>query len=107
MNVNKKHKDSLSFSERIANWITNKVGTMICALIFALLAFISFPSVVASHNTIIIVSWVTQAFLQLVLLPVIMVGQNLQNKHSELRADATYEMTKKIDNILEHLKIGK
>lgn len=101
INVNKQHKNSLSFSERIANWITNKVGTMVCAGLFALLAFISLPSVLSSHNTIIIISWVTQAFLQLVLLPVIIVGQNIQNKHSELRADATYELAKKIDDLLE------
>ena len=36
-------------------------------------------------------SWIAQTFLQLVLLPIIIVGQNLQAKESEKRAIATYE----------------
>ena len=43
-----------------------------------------------SGNTITIVSWVAQTFLQLVLLPIIIVGQNIQAKASDERAIATY-----------------
>jgi len=39
----------------------------------------------------VIVSWVAQTFLQLVLLPIIIVGQNIQAKSSDDRAIATYE----------------
>jgi len=48
------------------------------------------------------ISWIAQTFLQLVLLSVIMVGQDLQNRHSERRADAMFELTKKIDELLEN-----
>jgi hypothetical protein len=39
----------------------------------------------------VIVAWVAQTFLQLVLLPIIIVGQNIQAKASDDRALATYE----------------
>lgn len=58
--------------------ITDAVGTMYCAIIFAALTFVSLPNVLASGDLVQIVSWVAQTFLQLVLLSVIMVGQNIQ-----------------------------
>jgi hypothetical protein len=61
------------------------------AYLFALLALISLPSAVSSGSTIIIVAWVAQTFLQLVLLPVIIVGQNIQAKAADKRADQTYK----------------
>jgi len=55
-----------------------------------------------------IISWTAQTFLQLVLLSVIMVGQNLQNKHSEARAEADYDVDVKTEleneTILQHLE---
>lgn len=106
-NANTVHKDSLKFSERIAKSITAKVGTMICAIIFGILAFISLPSAIKSGDMLVIVGWVAQTFLQLVLLPIIMVGQNLQSRHSEHIAEATYEsdlhIHKQVDYIVELL----
>ena len=52
---------------------------------------ISLPAAIASGNTLTMVSWVAQTFLQLVLLPVIIVGQNIQAKAADDRAIATYE----------------
>lgn len=101
-NANQVHTDSLSMSERFAVWLTNQIGTMVCAGVFALLACISLPTVIAEHSPLIWIAWITQTFLQLVLLPVIMVGQNMQNKHSEARADQTFQLAQKIDKILEH-----
>ena len=51
----------------------------------------SLPAAIASHDPIIIVAWIAQTFLQLVLLPVIIVGQNIQAAASDARAAATYE----------------
>ena len=100
---NIKHKESLNFGEKIAKYITEKIGTFNCAILFCIIAFVSLPSVVASHNALIIVAWVAQTFLQLVLLPIIIVGQNLQSRHSEYIADATYEndvdMHKHLDRV--------
>src|SRR5205814_7466451 len=69
---------------------TSVVGTMWAAYLFTLLALISFPSAITSGNSIIIVAWIAQTFLQLVLLPIIIVGQNIQAKASDRRAEETY-----------------
>ncbi len=89
-NVNKEHKDSLNPLDKAALFITKIVGTMWCAIAFTILALISLPQALQG-GTATIISWIAQTFLQLVLLSIIMVGQNLQSRHSELRADADYE----------------
>ena len=64
-----------AFNRRIAEKITAAVSTMWCAYIFAAIALISLPAVLRTGDPLIIVSWVAQTFLQLVLLSIIMVGQ--------------------------------
>ncbi len=76
---------------RLAVGITKVVGSMWCAYIFALLALISFPAAIASHDPIIIVAWVAQTFLQLVLLPIIIVGQNVQAAADDARAESDHK----------------
>jgi hypothetical protein len=71
---------------RLAVGITKIVGSMWCAYVFALLALISLPAAISSHSPIIIVAWIAQTFLQLVLLPIIIVGQNVQAAASDARA---------------------
>ena len=71
--------------------ITLVVGTMWCAYLFTLLALISAPSAFKSGNSLIMVSWVAQTFLQLVLLPIIIVGQNVQAAAADARSQATYD----------------
>ncbi|MBF6599099.1 MAG: hypothetical protein IVW36_01160 [Dehalococcoidia bacterium] len=70
--------------------ITLIVGTMWCAYLFALLALVSAPSALRSGNSLIIVAWIAQTFLQLVLLPIIIVGQNVQAAAADSRAQATF-----------------
>jgi hypothetical protein len=70
--------------------ITLIVGTMWAAYIFTLLALVSAPSAFASGDKLIIVAWIAQTFLQLVLLPIIIVGQNVQGVASDARSLATY-----------------
>jgi hypothetical protein len=76
---------------KIGLLITTLVGTMICGYVFAAIALLSLPSAITSHSLTIIIAWVSSNFLQLVLLPVIIVGQNLQAKASDQRAVNTYE----------------
>ena len=59
---------------------------MWCAYVFAALALVSLPAAIISGSPIIIVGWIAQTFLQLVLLPVIIVGQNIQAAASDDRA---------------------
>ena len=102
-NINKEHKDNLNFQERIALTITKGIGSMYCAYIFTIIALISLPDALAAGKAAII-SWIAQTFLQLVLLSIIMVGQNVESKHSELRADADYEVNIKAEKEVEEIK---
>ncbi|MHB1472888.1 MAG: hypothetical protein ACYCV4_04545 [Dermatophilaceae bacterium] len=76
---------------RFGVFITVAVGTMWCAYVFTLLALVSLPAALKSHDQIIIVAWIAQTFLQLVLLPIIIVGQNVQAAASDKRAEDTYK----------------
>ena len=78
------------FNTRVAVRVTKSVGSMWCAYVFALLALISLPAALRSHDPIIIVSWIAQTFLQLVLLPIIIVGQNVQAAASDARAESDH-----------------
>jgi len=102
-NVNQEHKESLSAQEKIALSITKGVGSMYCAYAFAIIALISLPDAIRSGRAAII-SWIAQTFLQLVLLSIIMVGQNVASKHSELRADADYEVNVKSEREIGEIK---
>jgi hypothetical protein len=75
---------------RIGLLITTLVGTMVCGYVFAIVALISLPSAITSHNLTVIIAWVSSNFLQLVLLPIIIVGQNLQSKAADKRAVLTF-----------------
>jgi hypothetical protein len=79
------------FNTWVAVRITNTVGSMWCAYAFALLTFISLPAAIKSGDPLIIVAWIAQTFLQLVLLPIIIVGQNVQAAATEARAEADHE----------------
>jgi hypothetical protein len=78
------------FNQWIAVRITTGVGTMWCAYAFAALALVSLPSAIASGSAVTLVSWISQTFLQLVLLSVIIVGQNVLAAAADKRAEATY-----------------
>ncbi len=79
------------FNSRLAVLITKSVGSMWCAYVFALLALVSFPAAINSHDPIVIVSWIAQTFLQLALLPIIIVGQNVQAASNDARAQSDHE----------------
>ena len=78
------------FNDWIASKITSAVATMWCAYIFAAIALISLPSALKSHDPIVIVAWVAQTFLQLVLLSIIMVGQDVQSKDMQQKISETH-----------------
>ena len=71
--------------------ITLIVGTMTTAVLFTALAVVSLPSAIKSHDKIIIVAWIAQTFIQLVLLPIIIVGQNVGAAASDARALDTFK----------------
>lgn len=76
----------VAFNTVAALRITSSVGSMWCAYVFMALALLGFPGVGATPTQY--VQWVSQTFLQLVLLSVIMVGQNVQEARAEKRHHA-------------------
>jgi uncharacterized membrane protein len=114
-NVNLHHRERLSKMDKLALWITEHVGSMGFFIIIFLwtlgwltwntlapeqLRFDPFPAFVL---------WLfISNMIQIFLMPLIMIGQNLQSKHSELRAEQDFSINKKaeteIETILMHLE---
>lgn len=95
------------FNLKLGLGITTSVGTMWAAYAFFLLTLVSLPAAIMSGSPIIIVSWIAQTFLQLVLLPIIIVGQNIQATAADARSAATYKdagaILEEAKQIQEHL----
>ncbi len=83
--------ERIGFNGKLGLFLTTIVGMMWAAYLFTVLAIVSFPSAIRSGDSIIIVAWIAQTFLQLVLLPIIIVGQNIQAKAADKRAEQTYK----------------
>jgi hypothetical protein len=79
------------FNNRFALILTRVVGTMWCAYAFAILALFALPSALAAGSLLPVITWLSQTFIQLVMLSVIMVGQNVLSRASDKRAVMTYD----------------
>src|ERR1039457_1235741 len=75
---------------KIAVFLTNIVGSMWCAYLFAGIALIGLPSALKPGGEGLI-AWIAQTFLQLVLLSIIIVGQNIAAASSDKRSENTYK----------------
>ena len=108
------------FNNALALKITNGVGSMWAAYIFTLLALFSlpavltgvfpglasdFPSWILKTSLIALVAWIAQTFLQLVLLPIIMVGQNVIQDHQEAKAETDHRTLTYLANLQEEQMI--
>jgi uncharacterized membrane protein len=111
-NVNKKHKEILKFQDRLALGITTGIGTMYAVYFFAI--FMTGWMIWQTYFSSKPFDPFPFAFLlflgnivQLLLMPLIMVGQNIQGKHAEIRAEEEYNTTvssyKDLERILKHL----
>ena len=114
-NVNIEHRERLTRLERFAVWITDHIGTMgFFLFIFtwtilwlgwnvlapAELTFDPYPAFVL---------WLfISNMIQIFLMPLLLIGQNLQGKHASARAEADFEVNTKAEReigaILEHLE---
>jgi hypothetical protein len=79
------------FNAAVAVRITKVVGTMYCAYIFALLALVALPAAIQQGSPTVLVNWLSSNFLQLVLLPIIIVGQNVISSAQDKRAEADHK----------------
>ena len=113
--IQAEYRKKLSSLDRLAVWMTERVGTMgFCLLLLA------WTTVWLGWNTLAprelrfdpypaFVLWLFLSnMIQILLMPLIMVGQNLQGRHAELRAEADFEVNTKaereIEAILLHLE---
>jgi uncharacterized membrane protein len=114
-NPNKLHKSRLSKLDKLAVVITDKIGTM--GFFFLILSWtilwlawnIYAPSSLRFDPFPAFVLWLfISNLIQIHLMPLIMVGQNIQSKHAEIRTENTYKTDKKsekmIETILLHLE---
>jgi hypothetical protein len=81
--------EHVGFNGRVALTLTTVVGTMWCAYAFAVLALIVLPEAL-NGGLLTSIQWVSQTFIQLVMLSVIMVGQNILGRAQDKRAEMTY-----------------
>ena len=113
-NVNVRHKESLSALERIAVKVTDYVGSMgFFLIIFAwTLLWLGWNTLAPQHLRFdpfpAFVLWLfISNMIQIFLMPLIMIGQNLQGRHAEKRAESDFEVNvraeKEIEVILMHL----
>jgi len=79
------------FNAAVALMVTKVVGTMYCAYAFALIAFVALPAAIQQGSATVLVNWLSSNFLQLVLLPIIIVGQNVISAAQDARAEADHE----------------
>ncbi|MCX6701792.1 MAG: DUF1003 domain-containing protein [Candidatus Zambryskibacteria bacterium] len=114
-NINIVHREKLTRLEKFAVWVTENIGTM--GFFFFILGFNILWilwNVLAPKEMIFDPSWsflillFINNILQILFMPLIMVGQNLQGRHSEARAEADFEVNtkaeKEIETILIHLE---
>lgn len=114
-NVNVLHKESLSLLETFAVKLTDYMGS----IGFFLIIF-GWTILWLGWNTIAPKEWRFDPFpafvlwlfisnvIQIFLMPLIMIGQNLQGRHAENRAESDFEVNvraeKEIEVILLHLE---
>lgn len=109
-NVNAVHKNRLSSLEKLALFVTQKIGTM--GFFFIILIWtvvwlgwnIFAPKNLKFDPFPAFVLWLfISNLIQLHLMPLIMVGQNIQGKHAELRAQYDFETDKKAEKEIEKI----
>lgn len=105
VNVNEKHKqEQQGINDRIAVFLTKSVGNMWCAYLFTGIGVGAVVGAITG-NILLALTFgsVSSNFLQLVLLPVIMVGQNVINRKQELQSDEQFQTTNKIYHDIEQI----
>jgi hypothetical protein len=113
-----KHEEAglRKFNTAIALKITNGVGSMWSAYLFAILSLMSLPAIlvlvspslrhdfpkwIIAASLITLIAWISQNFLQLVLLPIIMVGQNVIQGQQDAKAESDHKTLTYLANLQE------
>src|SRR5438874_5286132 len=120
VNVNKQHEDEMSPLDRLAIYITEHVGTMgFFFMIFTWTVLWCGYNIIATEVTSLhlkpfdpfpafVAYLLISNVIQIMLMPLIMVGQNVQSRHADLRSETDLEVNVKaereIEVILHHLE---
>ena len=115
LNPNEAHKQSFTATEKLAIWITDHVGSMGFFFVIFLWTLLWLgwnmlaPKAWQFDPYPAFVLWLfISNVIQIFLMPLIMIGQNLQGRHSEFRAESDFEVNVKaeleIETILAHLE---
>lgn len=114
-NIKKEHCEKMSRMDRLALWITENVGTMgffmiifVWTILWLAWNFLA-PKELQFDPPMGFVFWLfISNLIQILLMPLIMVGQNIQGRRADLRAENDLEVNvkaeKEIELILEHLE---
>ena len=105
--VHRTEMEAANVNTQLAVFFTRNVGTMWAAYSFAALALIGllailgvFPAIVA-----LLIVWASQTFIQLVMLPILSVGQNVLGRKAELQAEETYKAAMNSYHDLEQMHL--
>jgi uncharacterized membrane protein len=112
-NPNDVHEQTLSMQDKIAVWITGALGTMYAVYLFGLFmaAWMFWQTFILHKNAFDPYPYAFLLFLgniiQLLLMPLIMVGQNIQGRHAEVRTEEAFKATlasyHDAEHIIDHL----
>jgi len=107
------------FNKWCAIWITKNVGSMTCFWLFTVLCafvtpsclyaagYIHFKAFFTTFGFELLATLVLSTWLELALMPAIMVGQNLQSAAADARAEQEYKDTEVIvDRLDTHTQGG-
>jgi nitrate reductase NapE component len=107
--IHKAEQSNASLNERIAVTLTRYVSTMQCAYFFVVIALVGLFGLLGWLNPFVflLMTWLSQQFLQLVFLPILSVGQGVLSRQQAIQADETHNVALKnahdIAQIAEHL----
>jgi uncharacterized membrane protein len=113
--LNRERVAKMGTLDRIALWITAHVGSMGFFLLIAAWTFVWLmwnflaPARLQFDPPMAFVFWLfISNMIQILLMPLIMVGQNLQSQHAETRAEYDLEVNvraeREIEEVLRHLE---
>ena len=97
--IHEKHKIIKSSIDKVVLAIIAAIGTIWFVIFCVMLTFtpIAFP------NTLFVVQFISSAFLQLTLLPIILIGQNYQSAEAERKAKYDHEINLKTEKEVEQI----
>ncbi len=94
-----------NFNDKFAVWIATHVGSMYCFYLFNVIALLSAKSAFMTHDLVPIVNWISSNWIQLILLPAIMVAQNVAQKATDAKSLSDHETLTYLANLQDEQMI--